>query len=117
DVRVPVEPEMRVEGANLAQDVTPHREAVALDGVHVARRCLVELTQVFRGDAERPRDPYAPITERCEQRRDQVSGRLDGRVEEDRDLAAGTPQPQVDGVRPTQPLARRQQPRLDLQVL
>src|SRR5207302_6801225 len=61
EVRVPIEAEVRVEQADIAQDLSPHRQAITLDGVDRPRRRLVKVPEIAGAHSERPGDTDALI--------------------------------------------------------
>ena len=106
DVEVAVEPEALVERSALAAVGPPERLAVALDGVDVPGRRVLELAQVRRGDPPAADDSDRRVGEGLDQRRHDVAGRLDAGVEEDDDRADRAPQADVRGRPVTEALAR-----------
>ena len=63
--------------------LAPDGQAVALDGIHLPGRCIIELAAVAAGDAPRPGETDPGIVEGGEQRAQEVAGGLQRGVEQD----------------------------------
>ena len=96
DVEVPIEPEPLVERPTLDEVGAAEGLEIALDGVDVARRRVLELAQVRRDDPPPAGDRDRDVIEGTDQRRHDVAGRFDARVEQDDD---GTGRPAHADVR------------------
>ena len=106
DVEVPIEPEPFVERPALSGVVPTEREQVALDGVDVAWRRILERPQVGRRDAPSTGDGYGGVIQGADERRDHVAGRFDARVHEHDHGRGCAPEPDIGGRALAQPFAR-----------
>src|SRR5690242_5949005 len=68
EVSVPIEAEVGVEEADITQHISPDRQAVGLDGIDLARRRFLELTQIRRGDSKRSCEAHTCVAEGLQER-------------------------------------------------
>jgi hypothetical protein len=87
EVGVAVEPETRVEPSDRPKRLAPEREAVRLDRVDLTGRCVLELAPVDADHAPSAGDTDGRVVEGSEQRRQEVSRRLERGVQQHGDLA------------------------------
>jgi hypothetical protein len=100
DVGDAVEAELRVKAAHRLGVGAPERNAVAFDRIHVWASVLFELFEgALSSQPIWPRHHHSWIRQRCEQRRDRITGQLDAGVEENNHLTRRGGDPGVDGGR------------------
>src|SRR5260221_6023567 len=114
DVQVPVEAEPLVEWSPLREVGTPERLAIALDRIDVTRGRVLECAEVTRHDPPPAYHRHLHVVQRPNQGRDDIPGRLDARIQQDRDASPGAAQADVRGRGVAEPLAAPDQPRRHL---
>src|SRR5579884_3951339 len=82
DIGEAIEAELLVDPADLRQQVVPESHQIALDGIDVGPRRLVELAQIVRDQAEGAYEADGGIGERRDDRLPDIAAHFDRRIQQ-----------------------------------